>query len=190
MKKTILLATAITIMQLLNAQRNNVEWGIKGGINAANFKIEPSYNSDSRIGFHLGGLAHIHIAEHFAIQPELMVSTQGADYGNDRKDKFTYLNLPILAQIMFGEGFRLQTGPQFGVLLNARSTNGNSEADINKNFNKADLAWSFGTGYLFNSGVGIDVRYNLGITDISKNNNLDVKNHVWQFGLFYQFRSK
>ena len=35
---------------------------------------------------------------------------------NDREDKFTYLNLPVLAQVMFGEGFRVQTGPQFGLL--------------------------------------------------------------------------
>ncbi|HUQ65314.1 MAG TPA: porin family protein [Flavitalea sp.] len=190
MKKTILFATAIALTQLLNAQRNNVELGIKGGINAANFKIEPSYNSDSRIGLYIGALAHIHVAEHFSVQPELMLSTQGAEYGNNRKDKFTYLNLPILAQIMFGDGFRLQTGPQFGVLLKAKSKDGNTETDIDKNFNKADFAWSFGTSYLFSSGLGVDVRYNLGLTDISKNNNIDVKNHVWQFGVFYQVRGK
>lgn len=189
MKKTILFAVAIVLTHLLNAQRNNVEWGIKGGVNAANFKIDPSFNSNSRIGLHIGGLAHIHVSEHFAVQPELMLSGQGADYGDDREDKFTYLNLPVLAQVMFGEGFRVQTGPQFGLLLNAESENGNEEADIDDNFNRGDFAWSFGGGYLSRSGLGVDVRYNLGISNISENDNADVRNRVWQFGLFYQFRN-
>lgn len=190
MKKTILVALAIALTQLLNAQRNNVEWGIKGGVNAASFKIDPTFNSNSRIGLHLGGLAHIHVSEHFAVQPELMVSGQGADYGKDREDKFTYLNLPVLAQVMFGEGFRIQTGPQFGLLLNARSENGNTESDIDDNFKRGDFTWTFGAGYLTRSGLGIDARYNLGISDISEEKNVDVKNRVWQFGLFYQFRDK
>ena len=189
MKKTILFAVAIMLSHLLSAQRNSVEWGIKGGVNAANFKIDPSFNSDSRISLHLGGLAHIHVSEHFAVQPELMISGQGADYGDDREDKFTYLNLPVLAQVMFGEGFRLQTGPQVGLLLNAKSENGNEESEIDNNFKRGDFAWSFGGGYIGRRGLGVDVRYNLGISNISENNNADVKNRVWQFGLFYQFRN-
>ncbi len=190
MKKLILFVGAIIFSHLLSAQRNNVEWGIKGGVNAANFKIDPSYNSDSRISLHLGGLAHIHVSEHFALQPELMVSGQGADYGDDREDKFTYLNLPILAQVMFGEGFRLQTGPQVGLLLNAKSENGSAESDIGDNFNHGDFAWTFGGGYLSRSGLGVDARYNLGLSNISENNNAEVKNRVWQFGIFYQFRDR
>ena len=188
MKKTILLVASVMLMHLLRAQRNNVEFGIKAGINAANFKIDPSFNSESRIGLHLGGLAHVHVSEHFAVQPELMVSAQGADYGNN-KDKFTYLNLPLLAQVMFGDGFRLQTGPQLGLLLNAKSDNGNAESDIDNNYRRGDIAWSFGGGYIGHSGLGIDVRYNLGVSNISKTAP-DVRNRVWQFGLFYQFRHR
>ena len=189
MKKTILLIVGVLLMHVLHAQRNNVEFGIKAGINAANFKIDPSFNSDSRIGLHLGGLAHIHVTEHFAVQPELMISAQGADYGENNEDKFTYLNLPVLAQVMFGDGFRIQTGPQVGILMNAKSENGNAESDIDDNFKRGDFAWTFGGGYLSHSGLGVDIRYNLGISDISKTNS-DVKNRVWQFGLFYQFTDR
>jgi hypothetical protein len=188
MKKTILLTVSVMMMYLVHAQRNNVEFGIKAGINAANFKIDPSFNSDSRIGLHLGALAHIHVSEHFAVQPELMLSGQGADYGEDNEDKFTYLNLPILAQVMFGDGFRVQTGPQAGLLVDAKSENGNAEADIDNNFKRGDFSWAFGAGWLSHSGLGFDARYNLGITNISKRT-ADVNNRVWQFGLFYQFRN-
>ena len=188
MKNAILLAITLMLSHMLIAQRNNVEFGIKAGVNSANFNLEPSFNTDSRISFHLGVLSHIHVSEHFAVQPELMISGQGAEYGNDREDKFTYLNLPVLAQVMFGDGFRIQTGPQFGLLLNAKSENGNTEADIDDNFKRGEVSWSFGGGYLFHSGFGVDVRYNLGISNISEDNDDDVKNRVWQFGLFYQFR--
>ena len=188
MKKIILFTLIVMTTHILIAQRKNVEFGLKAGVNAANFKIDPDFSSDSRIGLHIGALAHVHVSEHFAVQPELVLSAQGADYGNDREDKFTYLNLPVLAQVMFGEGFRLQTGPQIGLLMNAKSENGDTEVDIDDNFNRGDFAWTFGGGYLSRSGLGVDVRYNLGISNISENDDADVKNRVWQFGLFYQFR--
>ena len=187
MKNAILLTVTLMLTHMLIAQRNNVEFGIKAGVNSANFNLEPSFNTDSRINLHLGVLSHIHVSKHFAVQPELMISGQGAEYGNDREDKFTYLNLPVLAQVMFGEGFRVQTGPQLGLLVNAKSENGNAEADIDDNFNRGDFSWAFGGGYLSRSGLGVDVRYNLGISNISETD-AEVKNRVWQFGLFYQFR--
>ena len=89
---------------------------------------------------------------------------------------------------MFGDGFRIETGPQGGLLLNAKSESGNAEADIDNNFKRGDFAWTFGAGYLSHSGLGVDFRYNAGLTNISETTN-EVKNRVWQFGLFYQFRN-
>ena len=189
MMKTVVLLSAIFLCGVtLNAQRTNVEWGVKGGVNISHFKLEPDHNTDGRISLHLGVLSHIHITEHFALQPELMLSGQGADYGDDREDKFTYLNIPVLAQIMFGEGFRVQTGPQAGFLMNAKSENNDVEVDIDDNFNRFDAGWVFGGGYLARSGIGVDVRYNLGLSNISEDDDIKVKNRVWQIGIFYQFR--
>ena len=33
--------------------------------------------------------------------------------------RLNYINVPVL-QYMFGDGFRLQTGPQLGILTNAK----------------------------------------------------------------------
>jgi hypothetical protein len=190
MKTLLLLLVLVFSLTVVRAQRGNPEFGIKGGVNVSHFKLEPSYNTDGRISLHLGALAHFHVTHHFALQPELVLSGQGADYGEDREDKFTYLNLPILAQVMFGEGFRLQTGPQAGYLLNAKSENNNVEVDIDDNFNRFEAGWVFGGGYISRSGLGIDVRYNLGLSNISEVDAVKVKNRVWQLGLFYQFRNK
>jgi hypothetical protein len=188
MKRFVSLAFPIFLVHFVFGQSNLVEFGLKGGVNIASFKIEPEFNSDSRVGFHLGMLTHIHLSDHFAAQPELMISSQGADYGNDGKDKFSYVNIPILVQYMFGPGFRVETGPQIGFLASAKSEqNDDDDIDIKDNFKTVDFSWAFGAGYLGNSGLGLDVRYNLGINDIEKGAD-ETSNRVWQVGLFYQFR--
>jgi hypothetical protein len=187
MKHFICFCIAVICACTLTAQRHPVEFGIKGGVNFASLRIQPDESTDSRTGFHLGMLTHIHLSRAFALQPELMYSSQGAGFGNDVKNKLNYVNIPLLVQIMFGEGFRLQTGPQIGFLASAKSKNNSTEVNIEDNLKKTDFSWSVGTGFISNSGLGIDVRYNIGINNISKADN-DVQNRVWQVGLFYQFR--
>src|SRR4029077_5243598 len=100
--------------------------------------------------------------------------------------KLNYINVPVLGQYMFADGFRLQTGPQVGILTTAKTQNGDLEVDYDNAYKNLDFGWSFGASYITHSGLGFDGRYNLGITDIGKNNS-DLKNRVWQLGLFYQF---
>jgi hypothetical protein len=181
--------SAVMLLLVRGAYAQHVEYGIKGGVNFANLKDDAANNdADNKTGFHLGGLAHIHLNRSWAIQPEIVYSTQGAEYGNG-KLKLNYINVPVLAQYMFAEGFRLQTGPQLGILTTSEWKSGNTETDVD-NLSNADFSWSFGAGYLSRSGLGIDARYNLGLTDVSKSNTTDLQNRVWQLGLFYQFKHK
>ena len=53
---------------------------------------------------------------------------------------------------------------------------------------KTDLGWALGFSYLSTSGLGVDARYNIGLSEVFKGRPNDVTNRVWQFGLFYQFR--
>jgi hypothetical protein len=181
--------SAVMLLLIRGAYAQHVEYGIKGGVNFANLKDDAANNdADSKTGFHLGGLAHIHLNRSWAIQPEIVYSTQGAEYGNG-KLKLNYINVPVLAQYMFAEGFRIQTGPQLGILTTSEWKSGGTETDVD-NLSNADFSWSFGAGYLSRSGLGIDARYNLGLTDVSKSNTTDIQNRVWQLGLFYQFKRK
>ena len=88
---------------------------------------------------------------------------------------------------MINDGFRLQTGPQLGFLVGAESKVGDVEVDQKDNYSTIDFSWTFGAGYLFPSGFGVDARYNHGISNISDVNAVEVRNRVFQFGLFYQF---
>src|SRR5688500_2205328 len=106
MKRMFVLGAACFFATASFAQ--HVDFGLKGGVNLANFKVEDNDNTDSRTGFHVGGLAHIHLNKTWALQPEVVFSSQGAEVGGT-KWKANYVNIPVLAQYMFGDGFRLQT---------------------------------------------------------------------------------
>lgn len=189
MKKLFLLSASFCAIITTNAQHPH--WGIKGGINAANIDYQYGTDPDYKLGIHLGGLAHIHLSEHFALQPELMYSNQGAErtVGNTEfKSKLHYVNVPVLLQFMTGSGFRLQTGPQLGVLMSAKSKINDTETDVDDNFKTPDFSWSFGASYVTMKGLGFDARYNHGISNINDAVGNKYKNRVFQFGLFYQFR--
>jgi hypothetical protein len=174
------LMTILSIPSL--AQRNNVQLGIKGGLNISYFN-----DYDSRIGFHVGGLANIRTRNpRLAIQPELVFSAQGAEFSNG-KYEVDYLNVPILLQYVGRGGLRLETGPQLGALTAAKWENDDGdEYNAKGSFKQSDFSWAFGIGYVAPSGLGLDARFNLGLSDISKGRG-ELNNRVWQLGLFYLF---
>jgi len=191
MKKLFVLASLVFVVIATKSQSVKTHFGVKGGWNLANLQ-SPNTDYDSKSGAHLGLLAHIHVADHFAVQPEVMYSNQGTEYSNAGvryRTNLSYINVPVLAQYMTGSGFRLQTGPQIGFLLDAKSKNQQTEAktDVENNFKSTDLSWAFGASYLTNSGFGVDARYNLGLSNINETNATTVKNRVLQLGVFYQF---
>ncbi|MGN6532965.1 MAG: porin family protein [Ginsengibacter sp.] len=190
MKKTIIFAATLFLMYTAKAQ--STHFGIKGGLNASSLNSSPS-NSDmqTKIGFNAGFLAHIHTSsEYWAIQPEVYYSDEGAKSKStsDNKVDLGYINVPVLVQYMFGNGFRLEAGPQVGFLINAKSKEGGTSTDIKSNMNSAVFSIPVGLGYLTSSGLGFDARYNFGISDINKSSvGTKVHSNVFQFDIFYQF---
>ena len=163
-------------------------FGLKAGLNISSVPVEDDGDFSNKTGLHIGGLAHIHVSSHFAVQPEFVYSQQGGKRGGVTL-KLNYLNIPVLAQYMTNDGFRLETGPQIGFLTSAKSKTGNVELDLEDSFQSVDFAWAFGASYLIpgSNGLGFDVRYNLGISNVSDQNGTTAKNNVVQLGVFYQF---
>lgn len=169
----------------LSAQHTNI--GIKGGLNSYNIESDNGSGLDSKIGLNVGLLGHIHLNSQYAFQPEIVYSMQGAKSGNTDIN-LDYINVPLLAQYMFDNGFRIQAGPQVGFLLSAEAENGNSTTDIKDDFNSVDLGLSFGVSYVHPpTGFGVDARYNLGVSNISDNSNVESTNRGIQIGVFYLF---
>ena len=191
MKKTIIFAA--TFFLLLQAKAQHVHFGIKAGLNASSLSYPDNSDMQSKIGFNAGILAHIHTSSKmWAIQPELYYSSEGAKSKSNSNESLNlgYLNLPVLIQYMFDNGFRLEAGPQVGFLINAKSKVGNTSTDIKDNMQSAVFSIPVGVGYLTSGGLGFDARYNFGISNINKSDRgPKVHNNVFQFDVFYQFSS-
>lgn len=179
---------ALLVMGMVGfASAQPVTMGIKGGLNFYSLAGTNEGSYDSKTSFHLGLLGHIHMSHDFALQPEFVFSSQGTEYGNNLELDLDYINVPLLFQYMFDNGFRLQAGPQLGFLVSAK---GNGE-DVIDNYKTVDFGLSFGASYVHPpSGFGVDARYNHGLTDINDSNGADSYNRGFQVGVFYLFHRR
>jgi len=189
MKKTLIIAASLLLFGGYSSKAQ-VHFGIKAGMNASSLNYEGNTDMQSKIGFNAGVLAHIHSNNsQWALQPELYYSAEGAKYksNSDESLNLGYLNLPVLVQYMFDNGFRIEAGPQVGFLLSAKSKDNNGSIDVKDGYKGTTFSVPVGVGYLTHSGLGFDARYNFGISNIVDNSGPKVKSNVFQFGLFYQF---
>jgi hypothetical protein len=193
MKKISLFLCALVISSALFAQTASI--GVKGGVNISNLSNSSGYDMGSKVGFHGGLLAHIHLVPALALQPEVVYSSQGAKYttsdGSEHTLSLNYVNIPLQLQYMFDNGFRIQTGPQVGFLAQVKDKVKETETGFftSQDFKTVDFAWSAGLGYLSYSGLGVDGRYNFGISNANNAGSNVLKNNVFQLGLFYMFNN-
>lgn len=185
----LMLAGSITVM----AQHAPI-WGIKGGVNLATWNHADKSVQDqleSRLGFHVGLLSHNHLSNKIAIQPELQFSTQGTEVergDDDIEYRLSYLNIPVMFQYMFNNGFRIEAGPYVGFLLGAKDVSSSDvELDAKDDYKKVDAGLGFGINYLSYSGFGVGGRYNLGLANINDRSGDKVQNRVFQLSVFYMF---
>ena len=184
------LISIVLSVTLLNADAQEVKFGIKGGLNLANLGGDDAEDLDYRIGLHAGGFVSVPFLEDFRLQPEIVYSQQGAqvDFGDDEL-KYDYLNIPVIVKFMFTKNFNLQAGPQFGILLAAQQEISGDEVDVKDVLKSTDFGVGLGVGYESSDNVSIDARYNLGITDIvdGGSGDLSFPNQVIQVSLGIAF---
>ena len=184
----VLVATSSSVF----AQEVNI--GIKGGLNSYTIGGDDTEDVNSKLGFNLGLLGHIHLSERFGLQPEIVYSTQGAkgnDGSGDLKLNLDYINVPVLFQYMYDNGFRIQAGPQVGFLTSAKAKGDGVSVDVKDSFNSIDFALGVGASYVDpSSGFGVDARYNYGISNINEDDASKAFNRGFQVGIFYLFKHK
>ncbi|MFT3933572.1 MAG: porin family protein [Chitinophagaceae bacterium] len=166
------------------------ELGVKAGANISNFtgaSNEADLKAKTLIGFHGGAFVSLFVGNNFAIQPEVLLSTQGAKLeqtGAKTDYKLTYINIPVMAKYRFNGGFYLEAGPQIGFKVNEK-VDGTSE-DFAKS---TDLSIAGGIGYHSPIGLGIGARYTAGLSKLgdfdAQTTKPDWKNGVAQISIFY-----
>lgn len=182
--------TCFTLLLVQIAQAQDVHFGLKAGLNAANLIFKDQGENEFKLGVHAGALAHIHIIDKLALQPEIIISTQGGKRfsGNTGiNTNLNYLNIPVLLQYMFNNGFRLQAGPQVGFMLSAHEKINDKKNNLLQNYRSTDFSLPVGVSYLHSSGLGVDARWVFGLNNINDvGNRLPVtRNNVGQLGIFY-----
>ncbi len=194
----ILLMCGMIIPVSLIAQ--DMEVGIKGGVNFSNLFIDQANDESARTGFQAGFYGKVPVATNFAIQPELLFSTKGTNAQYDAGDidfNLNYIDVPVLADFRLGPSADILIGPYVGVLLNnSVDTDGSFGEDIatlsRNDFSPIDFGFSAGFALNFNT-LSIGTRYNLGLIQVAKSESAesilgDSRNSLAQVYLSYRIR--
>jgi len=181
MKKVFLLLVMAGSFAVAQAQ---IKYGGKAGLNVGNFGGKDADDFKAKLGFYLGGFVEVPLAEQFSIQPELVFSAQGAK-ADDVKYNLSYLTIPVMARYTTASGFYGETGPQLGLLLSAKAKHDGNSTDFKDNLKGTDFSWALGVGYLTQSNIGVNARFNFGLSKLDEDGNGKVFNRVFQVGFFY-----
>jgi opacity protein-like surface antigen len=207
MKKIILSAIAVMTFAFVNAQ--DVKYGVKGGVNISNFSGDTDGTDlKSRVGFNIGGFVEIKFSEKFALQPEILYSTQGTKFKNvgaevggsfytgDINFNLAYINIPVMFKYYGTKKFSIEAGPQIGFLTSAKSKtkldgfNRTNQIDVKDIFESIDFGLNLGAGYDFTENISVGARYNFGLANIAKTeagDNTKLHNSVFSFSVGYKF---
>lgn len=207
MKKIILSAIAVMAFGFTNAQE--VKYGVKGGLNLSTLTGDTDgLDLKSKVGFNVGGLVEIKLSEQFAIQPEILFSTQGTKaraeavevegnfYNGEVCFNLSYINVPVMFKYYVVDKFNIEAGPQIGFLVSAKTKttvdgfSGSNEMDVKDNFESIDFGLNFGAGYEFTDHLSAGLRYNLGLANIAKTDAGDdtkIHNGVFSLNIGYKF---
>ncbi|CDF78172.1 conserved hypothetical protein containing N-terminal outer membrane beta-barrel domain [Formosa agariphila KMM 3901] len=185
--KKLLLVAAIAVFGLANVNAQDIQFGVKGGLNFASIYGDHSSDYDEVTSFNLGVMAEIPVNEKFSFQPELLYSGQGysLDSDSDKMVELYYLNVPLMGKYYVTKGLSLEAGPQIGFLLSAKD----DKSSATDYFNTVDFGVNFGLGYKLDNGLNFGARYNLGLTDINNVDGFSDKNRngVLQVSVGYFF---
>ncbi|TKC65323.1 PorT family protein [Pedobacter hiemivivus] len=193
MKKIILSALLVSLnLAAFSQVLPSFQLGLKGGANLSKLSTENTFSSDNRAGYYVGlwtriGAAGIHL------QPELYLSGKNSTLkdasGQENKVKFTSMDVPILVGTKFGAagvGLRLNTGPVVSfVLSDDQSLKDAAGSAFKGDFKGQNFAWQFGAG-LDVGNLGVDLRYETGLSKIGKNGYDDTKLSLFTLGLAYR----
>lgn len=191
----------------MTSEEGGLDWGDLA-------KVTPSQSM--KVGFNAGAWAEYMVMPSLGVQVELNYSIQGVNTSVESTSSIlgaasttdttwaaSYINVPILAKFHLND-IRVFAGPQLGFNTCFRTTTTTITEDkttINdpenvEDFSGFDFSFVVGGQYYITQNVGVDARYNIGLTNVFptlKNDEGEVtregfgKQGVLQIGVFYEF---
>src|SRR4051812_2409794 len=124
--KKLLLPVCLLLAGVINANAQGVAVGLRAGLNFANQSVSSGTSPSSYTSFVAGAYAKIMFSGKMGIQPELLYNALGAKDSDPTLGTITtktnYLSIPVLLRFNVVPQVHLLAGPQFGILLSAKST--------------------------------------------------------------------
>ncbi len=203
--KKILLLSIFFGLSFSAMQSQQIMYGAKAGLNLSTIGGDKTeINHTTKTGFHLGVLAEIPITGDFAVQPEVLFTSQGAkmqqtlflDVELEGSKKLEYIQVPVMAKYYVVKGLALEAGPQVSFLTRAigdieTTSNGITESRKVEltGVSKIDFSVGAGASLYLDMGVFFAARYNFGLTNINDSDASDWKalNNVFQLSAGYFF---
>ena len=172
------------------SQTQHFSVGLKAGTNISNFTGGDfsEVKKKSLVGFYGGVYLNFWAGKNFTIQPEALISTQGAKIEEDgvtENYKLSYVTIPVMFKYKTNGGFYVEAGPQVGFKI-SESIPDQTVETFAKNL---DLSIGAGLGFQSASGFGIGARYLAGLSKVGDFDpaiaNPDFKNSVIQIGVSF-----
>jgi hypothetical protein len=201
MKKRIGVLLALLVLAGTQLFAQSFQLGLKGGGNLSDFLSTQNQNQSSFsaiAGWNAGVFVNFWLGNHFAIAPELLYTTEGAGIKTTKTGNngtvtlnndlnLRYISLPLMAKLRFTGGFYIEAGPQ--VSLNVSSSAWEDQSVKNLT-NSAELGAAAGIGYQSPIGLGVSLRYTVGLTTVDNTNaatwgDVNMRNSTFSLDLFW-----
>ncbi|MBF4985162.1 PorT family protein [Nonlabens mediterrranea] len=201
--KKIALSLILGVFALGVSSAQEIDFGVKGGVNFAKLTGDNVEDADGRTGFHVGLTGEYMFNDTFGLQGEVVYSTQGLQTEDEilgqnveQVLKLDYINVPVLAKFYIADsGFSIDAGPQIGFLVSDKYEVNGENVDDELNAETIDLSAGGGVAYKFKEGTSLEgfnisARYMIGLSNVYKDNDTfgdDVTNSNLQVSLGYKF---
>jgi Outer membrane protein beta-barrel domain len=201
MKKRIGVLLAVLVLTGTQLFAQSFQLGIKGGGNLSDFisGSNPSQASFSaQAGWNAGVFVNFWLGNHFAIAPEVLYTTEGAgikttttgDNGTvtlNNNLHLRYISIPVMAKLRFTGGFYIEAGPEVSLNVSSSAWEDQSVKDVTNN---AELGAAAGIGYQSPMGLGVSLRYTVGLTAVDNTTDvrwgdIDMRNSSFSLDLFW-----
>lgn len=161
--------TTVLALGLASQARAQVEVGVKAGLTFATLsESDLSPNFGSKTGFVAGVHFGIPLGSNFLLQPEGLITQQGASVG-DGDLTLTWFQVPLNLRLNFGSGGLrpfILGGPYAAFRLSCSVDQVIESNCDDLSLGSSDWGLDFGGGIRF-SNFFLEARYNLGLKDIS-----------------------
>lgn len=204
--RKLLVTTVFILIAITTTQAQDVNFGIKAGVNFADLTLENkrlgvNVDTKMRTSFYVEGFANFpleSLSDKVYLQGEIQYSNNGATFYSsaERSDytiKVGQINLPITLKYEVMDNLFINGGAYIGFITSTEITAEKSgetrdfKAVFRQELGSFDAGLVVGGEYHLENGLLFTANFNLGLVNYSGEVDGTFKNQVIQVGLGYQF---